>query len=95
MIGADNMSAKKNFWRMSSSINLAISRPATPVCSMPMVMVILILNFSQREILEAIFIGCSRCSIPPSVLATGTSFIPHIGQFPGEADLTSGCMGQA
>ena len=59
MIGTDSIRANKNLLRMSNSINRAISRPETPVCSMPIVIVMLILNRSQRDILDADFNTCS------------------------------------
>ena len=48
--------AKKNLLRMSSSMSLAISLPARPECSIPILIVILILNRSKKFISLAGFI---------------------------------------
>jgi hypothetical protein len=39
----------------------------------------------------------ASCSWPPPASATswdGSSFIPHLGQWPGSSLTTSGCIGQ-
>src|SRR3989344_2936140 len=90
------MSATKNLLRISFSISFAIWRPAKPPCSIPIAIVILILNFSQEDISKTGFITCPLCSswfIPSCFVWVGTSVIPHLGHLPGFFSFTSGCIG--
>jgi len=62
---------------------------------MPIVIVMLVLNDCQRETWwdGVMWWECSSSVALPS-LFVGTSCIPHFGQWPGELDLTSGCIAQ-
>ena len=89
--------ANQNLLRISRSIKAAISRPASPECSIPIAMVILILNFSRHVISLTgfmVWLACSECCcfvFDFSLLRT--RFIPHFGQRPGVSETTSGCIG--
>src|SRR3989344_1422335 len=96
-MGMVRINEKKNLNFISSSINFAISLPAMPPCSIPIVIFIPIFNFSQNDISATGFILCSVILYSEGfsdLPFDNSKFIPHFGQRLGFANLTSGCIGQ-